>query len=79
MGTHFLIDAILFPLSEQVQVEVAQDGGNILLSNALTINWGATVDPRFIVGAIVLLCRHARPPRSVSAANFFCTFSFSPS
>src|SRR2546423_11769775 len=47
MGTHFLIDAILFPLSEQVQVEVAQDGGNILLSNALTINWGATVDPRF--------------------------------
>src|SRR5690242_9657452 len=26
MGPHFLIDAILFPLSKQVQVEVAQDG-----------------------------------------------------
>ena len=79
MGPHFFIDVILFPLSKQVQVEVTQDGGNILLSNAPTINRSATVDPRFIVGAIVLLCRHARPPRCVSAANFFCTFSFSPS
>src|SRR6266496_2568889 len=60
MGTHFLIDAILFPLSEQVQVEVAQDGGNILLS-----------DESLIWQAIVLLCCHARPPRYVPATSAF--------